>query len=146
MRAWLGLMLFGLVVGACSDNTSSNPDMASRDMLAPATASVMVGMGGNNFSPQNVTIRVGGTVTWTWQGSGTLHTVTSGTVSGGVGTADGKFCNGTTTPSMSICSSNSTNPMVNTGTFSWTFTAAGSYPYFCRPHAGMGMTGTVTVQ
>jgi plastocyanin len=31
-------------------------------------------------------------------------------------------------------------------TYSHTFTQAGSFPYFCRPHCSMGMTGTVVVQ
>ena len=26
------------------------------------------------------------------------------------------------------------------------FTTKGTYPYFCRPHVGAGMTGTITVQ
>jgi plastocyanin len=142
MRAWIGLVLVGLVA-SCGDDTTTTTgnDMANRDMSTPLTASVAVGMGGNNFNPQNVTIKVGGTVTWNWQGSGTAHTVTSGTS----GVADGKFCNGTTTPSVSICSSITTNPEVNSGSFSFTFPTAGSYPYYCRPHVSMGMTGTVNV-
>lgn len=38
-------------------------------------------------------------------------------------------------------------PVANTGNvYMFTFTTKGTYPYFCRPHAGAGMTGTITVQ
>jgi plastocyanin len=30
--------------------------------------------------------------------------------------------------------------------YSHTFTTAGTYNYFCRPHCGAGMTATITVQ
>lgn len=143
MRAWIGLMLLGFVVGGCSDNTSTSTDMTVRDMVSvPTSATVQVGPSGSNtFSPQSVTIRAGGTVTWNFQGSGFNHTVTSGTP----GAPDGKFCNGTTTPSVTICGAASTNPATNTGTYTVTFATAGSNPYYCRPHGSMGMTGTVTV-
>lgn len=31
-------------------------------------------------------------------------------------------------------------------TFTYTFDSVGSFPYFCRPHCGVGMVGTITVQ
>jgi plastocyanin len=85
---------------------------------APATAAVSVM--DDVFSPASVTIRTGGTVTWTWRSSN-LHTVTSNT---------GAFDSGTPQSS---------------GTFSHTFATAGSYPYHCEVH-GLSMSGTVTVQ
>jgi plastocyanin len=73
-----------------------------------------------------------------WAGSG--HDVTSGTVSGGVGTPDNKFCNQNNTDCANA-------PLENAGnTYSFVFTTAGSYSYYCRPHASFGMTGTITVQ
>lgn len=123
--------------GADSSSADSSADAPSdgpaRDG-APLTKDVSVGQGGLTFSPQNLTIVAGDTVRWTWASSG--HTVTSGT--GGV--ADNKFCSPTDT-------SCATAPTTNSGgTYSHTFTTAGSFPYFCRPHAGAGMTGTITVQ
>jgi len=85
-----------------------------------------------------VTIHPGDTVQWVWQSPG--HTVTSGTVKMGMGTADNKFCS----PSDMNCA---TAPTSTTGAmYSHTFTQAGMFPYYCRPHAGAGMIGTVVVQ
>ena len=86
---------------------------------------VQVGAGGLKFTPQNVTINVGDTVQWTWAASG--HSSTSGTP----GNPDGLWDSG----------------VQNIGfVFSQTFTAAGTFPYFCTPHGSCcGMIGSVTV-
>ena len=89
-----------------------------------ATTTVMVGADGFSFFPTSVTIDVGDTVEWTWSAGG--HSSTSGTP----GNPDGFWDSG----------------ILNQGaTFSHTFPAAGSFPYFCTPHAFMGMVGSVTV-
>jgi plastocyanin len=86
------------------------------------------------FQQSSVMIHVGDTVMWTWDTSG--HTVTSGSAC----TSDGKFCS----PSNTSCA---TSPTSTTGmTYSHTFTSAGTFPYFCKPHCSLNMTGTVTVQ
>jgi nitrite reductase (NO-forming) len=73
------------------------------------------------FSPNEVTIEVGMTVTWT-NGDAILHTVTSGVSANNVGTPDGLFDSG----------------FLNTGeTWSYTFTEVGEFPYFCTPHPWM---------
>src|SRR5262249_32610679 len=69
-----------------------------------------------------------------------FHSVVSGQVTGGVGTADGQFCN-----------SNNTNcataPLLSANaSYMHTFPTAGTFPYFCAPHARSGMVGTITVQ
>src|SRR5689334_14495813 len=90
-----------------------------------ATVDVQVGQGGLKFTPSTVMIQVGDTVRWVWDANG--HSSTSGTP----GHPDGMWDSGTQ----------------NTGfTFSFTFTNAGTFSYFCTPHgACCGMTGTVTV-
>ena len=90
-----------------------------------ATTTVTVGDGGFFFFPSSVTIDVGDTVQWTWSASG--HSSTSGTP----GQPSGFWDSG----------------VLNQGaTFSHTFPAAGSFPYFCSPHgACCGMVGSVTV-
>ncbi len=71
------------------------------------------------FAPAALTVPVGTTVTWTNK-DGTLHTVTSTTKAfGSEGLDQG-------------------------GTFSYTFTAPGTYAYICKLHPHM--TGTITVQ
>jgi len=77
------------------------------------------------FIPAEVTIDVGGTVTWSNDDSA-AHTVTSGTAGDG---PDGNF--------------DSSLFMAGT-TFPWTATEAGEYPYFCMVHPWM--IGTVIVQ
>jgi plastocyanin len=82
---------------------------------APATASVT--LANKAFSPSSVTIKVGGTVTWT-NNDGSHNVTASG----------GAF----------------KSPTFATGTFKFTFTKAGTYPYSCTLHGGMN--GTVIVQ
>jgi plastocyanin len=123
---------------AKSDAAADASDTATADTAAdasgPKTVDVTVGPGGGtSFSPSTVTIKVGDTVRWTWGGTG--HNVVSGT--GGV--ADNKFCS----PSDTGCATAATSTVG--AVYSHTFTTAGTYPYFCAPHASFGMTGSVTV-
>jgi plastocyanin len=100
--------------------------LASMASLSAATIQVQVGAnGGNAFAPKDVSIQVGDTVQWTWQGDN--HSVTSGVP----GNPDGLFDSG----------------VQNTGfTFSFTFNDPGLFPYFCTVHgACCGMVGSVTV-
>jgi plastocyanin len=80
------------------------------------------------FSPNPIQVSVGNKVTWTNNDS-QPHTVTSGSN----GQPDNKFN-----------SSPNFNPLLNpVQTFSFTFTQAGDYPYFCMLHPNM--VGTVSV-
>jgi len=82
---------------------------------------------GFTFSPNSVTITAGDTVRWL-HGSG-IHTVTSGT--------------GASDPEVGLLWDDplsALNPVVE-----HQFSAAGTVPFFCRPHALMGMTGVITV-
>ena len=80
------------------------------------------------FSPDAVVIEVGDTVRWEW--TSFSHTVTNGTDLGD--------------PALGALFDAPLNS--SSRTFSYTFTTPGTFPYFCRPHLGMGMTGTVVVQ
>lgn len=82
----------------------------------------------NQFAPRDVTILVNQTVTWNWGAnvSGS-HNVTP---------SDGSF------------PPRSGNVQPGPNTYSYTFTAPGTYTYYCEAHglpAGTGMAGTVTV-
>jgi plastocyanin len=80
------------------------------------------------YSPNPIQVSVGTTVTWT-NNDAQPHTVTSGSN----GQPDNKFN-----------SSPNFTPLLNPGqTFSFTFTQAGNYPYFCTLHPNM--VGTVSV-
>lgn len=89
---------------------------------APA-ATVNVDCGVHEFIPSNVRIQVGDTVVWHWT-TGHTTSVTSGTP----GHRDGLFDSGVKT----------------IGTFSYTFTQAGHYDYFCQVDP-VDMIGSVDV-
>ncbi|MCL4394444.1 MAG: LysM peptidoglycan-binding domain-containing protein [Chloroflexi bacterium] len=91
--------------------------------VPPNTAVVI--MQSNAYVPNNVTITAGMTVLWENADTGN-HTVSSGTP----GNLDGNFRSDTIAPG---------------GSFSFTFSTAGTYPYFDEI-VGAAMTGTVTVQ
>ena len=82
----------------------------------------------NGFSPRNVTISVGDSVTWRWDGNNS-HSVTHGT-------------SPTSPPDASKLFD---SPIQSSGTFGYRFNNAGTFPYFCRPHFP-AMTGSVVVQ
>ena len=145
------------MAGAAGD-LSAQPDLAGGgggdmaqkiDMMAPSDGAnsivdgsngpktVTVTVGPNNtttFSPPNVTLAVGDSIKWVWAAAG--HNVVSGTN----GVADNKFCS----PLNNMCAAAPTSPAG--ASWSFTFKAAGVFPYFCKPHFNAGMTGTITVQ
>ncbi len=88
----------------------------------------MVVMRNIAFNPGTVMIHVGQTVTWRNDDT-TPHTTTSGSCPGGACTPAAGWDSGTLNPGQ---------------TFSHQFTAAGTFPYFCRIHGAM-MQGTVVV-
>lgn len=85
------------------------------------------------FKPENLTVPVGTAVTWRNEDA-SEHTVTSGTVSqsgGGVtSAADSKFESGS---------------LKQNAAFAFTFTAPGTYAYFCKIHPAT-MRGEITVR
>jgi plastocyanin len=93
--------------------------LASTSHAAPAE--VAVGSGGDRFTPKDVTVTAGEAVTWRWSDSG--HNVQ-------VDAAAEQFDSGYKSSG---------------GTFAHTFTTPGTYEFYCDPHRGDGMRGTVTV-
>lgn len=95
-----------------------------------SAATFVVTTSGTSFVPDSVTVSLGDTVQWIWGGVPN-HTVTSGT-----GTADPNAGALFDAPLNSLSTS-----------FSYAFAdTAGIYPYFCRPHALVGMKGVVIVE
>jgi plastocyanin len=83
--------------------------------------------GVNRFSPADVTVTVGETVTWSWTDEVMKHNITPD---------DG------VTPASSGALTNGPH------TYQYTFTEVGTFRYYCQAHGaagGVGMTGTVTV-
>lgn len=88
-----------------------------------SAASHTITASGFSFSPSTLTIPTGDTVQWV--NGGGSHTTTSG----------------------SACTTNGLwNASLGLGqSFSRTFNASGSFPFFCTPHCPFGMTGNITV-
>src|SRR5829696_3638459 len=104
--------------GASGANTGTSVSVVSGSSSLTDTA----------YQPNPIQVSVGTTVIWTNNDS-QPHTVTSGSN----GQPDNKF---NSSPNFS--------PLLNPGqTFSFTFTQAGDYPYFCMLHPNM--VGTVSV-
>jgi plastocyanin len=123
MRFSLALvaLLLGISLG-CGGSTPSTTTSPSTPAPSGTAVSIVVGartLTTTAYSPNPVTVAVGGTVTWTNNDSIT-HTSVSDTGvwnSGGIGAGQ---------------------------SFSQTFSTAGTYPYHCSIHPGM--VGTITVQ
>ena len=91
------------------------------------TIQVLGPNGGNRFEPNQVTISVGQTVTWSWPEGALAHNVLPDVGS-------------TPIPSGPVTD--------GPHTYSFTFTEAGSFRYFCRTHGnvgGEGMSGRIIV-
>jgi plastocyanin len=107
---------------ACSSSSPSTPSPVPSTSGSSVAASIVTGastMTTTAYTPNPITVAVGGTVTWTNNDS-TTHTSTAN---------GGAWNSGSIAPG---------------GKFTMTFSAAGSFPYHCSIHPGM--VGTVTVQ
>lgn len=109
-RAILVLSLLALPAAAAEHTVEARPD--------------------NTFSPKNLEIEAGDTVTWVNMGG--LHNVVD--ESGSFRCAQG--CDG---------AGGDGDPSSSSWSFSLTFDDPGEVKYFCEVHASLGMSGTVTV-
>jgi plastocyanin len=130
MKLWLGLILLSAMSAGCDDDSMPlddlsgfyEPDLAT-NLMGDAGLTAAVEVVDDFFSPRNVIVLRGGTVTWTWLGSDS-HTVTNDTAS------------------TEIFDS---SPAKSTGTFQHTFNTAGAFGYHCMIHGAM-MSANVSVQ
>ncbi len=114
-RLVLSLLLVPLVLGAaCGGSGSSSPPTT----LGPNDVEVA----NFAFTPSTLTVKAGTTVTWYFNQPSAPHNVVS-----------------LSTPQLF----NSGTPK-GKGTFSFTFTAPGTYPYLCQVHPTMRGTIVVT--
>lgn len=122
--AVVGLALVASACGAAGSKEGAAPVAGARDQTVALKLIA--------FKPERLTVPVGTAVTWKNEDA-SEHTVTSGVVSqgsSGVTTAaDGRFASGS---------------LKQNATFSHTFTAPGTYSYFCTIHPAT-MRGEVTV-
>jgi len=108
-----------LLLFSGSRSVEANDQTKDQTKDQPSSASAEVAIDNFSFGPQTLTVPVGATVTWTNRDD-IPHTVvsTDGVFKSKVRDTDEKF--------------------------SYTFTKAGTYPYFCSVHPKM--TGKVVVQ
>lgn len=123
----IALVVLGVVLIGRKDNTSTNSNNTTSSNNQPQQSSGAqvsntnsVAISNMQFSPDNITVKKGTTVTWT-NNDGIPHTVTE-----------------------SDDQSGPSSPTLSSGqTYSFTFNTAGTFKYHCTIHPGM--TGTVTV-
>ncbi len=113
--------ILAVFIAACGDDDPATPP---DDTPFNGTIHIV----DNRFSPSAVTIDVGDSVTWKWEGNN-LHSVTHGTSPTVPPDAQKLF----------------DAPIQSSGTFGYRFNNAGTFAYFCRPHFAVGMKGTITV-
>ena len=111
------LLTFGILAGCGGSSTSATTSGGGK--AGAASNAVQVIMANRSYDPQQVTVKVGDTVTWVNQDT-PKHDVVAD---------NGEF---------------KSNLFDKGGTFSFTFTKTGTYPYHCSIHPGM--VGTVVVQ
>jgi len=92
--------------------------------IASASSSSTISIGDDFYAPNTLTIPQGTTVIWTDNGH-SQHTVTSGN-----GSPSGMFDSGVLNPGQQ---------------FSFRFTGAGSFQFYCQIHGANVMSGTITV-
>lgn len=117
------IIVISVALTSCDSSSSSGPINGNEG--GANSNSNEVRMVGESFSPENIEVQVGATVTWINE-SDLVHTVTSGTPDD----PDDMFDSGEVSPGEE---------------FSYTFNQTGTYNYFCIPHAP-SMTGSVTVR
>ena len=92
----------------------------SNSPTAPTTGGgTMVTVGNNFFSPVDVSVAQGTTVTWQWAAGDVSHNVTFDDLQN--------------------------SPTQSAGTYQRTFMTAGTFPYHCTIHGAAVMHGSVTV-
>ncbi|MGH7445753.1 MAG: cupredoxin domain-containing protein [Longimicrobiales bacterium] len=127
MRHPASILALVLLAGCFSEDPAGTDDTAG-DVTIAMTSQL-------TYAPLNATARVGQVVRWE-NDSNAPHTVTAdpalavnaGSVSLPAGA--GVFGSELIAPG---------------GAYTHTFTVAGTYRYFCRPHEGAGMIGTIVI-
>jgi plastocyanin len=112
MRGWTLLAGMGIMAAGCGGGSSgpSSPSTGGGNTVT---------VGNNFFSPVDVTVTPGTTVTWQWAANAAEHNVT--------------FDDAEHSPTQS------------SGSFTRTFATAGTFPYHCTIHTAAVMHGTITV-
>ncbi|HXX88857.1 MAG TPA: hypothetical protein VEI83_01380 [Acidimicrobiales bacterium] len=125
LRAIAPLFVVALGAAACSggNNVPANSSGFGSTAAYQGTPAAVVTLKYSSFEPSVTTVSPGQTVLWSWQDSGITHNVRVYSPQGIV---------------------LAQSPTMGTGTWSYTFTDPGTYPYVSTVDARMG--GTVIVR
>ncbi|MBR9990700.1 MAG: hypothetical protein KFH98_13150 [Gemmatimonadetes bacterium] len=123
-----GFIAFAMALSGC---VSEAPDPAG-----PGDGDVFIDMTTElTYAPASAQARVGQTVVWR-NPSTMAHTIT----------ADPALASNAGSVSLPAGAEPFASPLVATGgSYSRTFMVVGTYRYFCQPHEGAGMIGTIVV-
>lgn len=125
-KLYIGLVVVIVIVvaivaiAAGGNKTNTTATNASSSSSKPVTTNT-VAIQNYMFSPMAITVKVGTTVTWTNKDD-VHHTVTGKTASDGINSSQ----------------------LAQNQSFSYKFTKAGTYNYYCQDHPYMLATVTVT--
>lgn len=121
----VGLLIALLAFAACSGSSGEDSGGEASGSDGGASGSNTVTMQNISFTPDDIEVSAGDTVTWVNEEESASHTVTAGSEDD----PSGKFDSGNLDPG---------------DTFEFTFEEPGTYEYYCDVHPG-SMSGTVTV-
>jgi plastocyanin len=134
VRGSLAIITAGLLLAGCGggggDSTPTSPPGGGSGNTQNPPPSTSVKVGNNSFTPTDLTVPAGSTVTWTWD-----------SCTGGDGYGNGQTCYDHSVTFTSGTSSETKS----SGTFSRAFPTAGTYNYQCIVH-GAAMSGRIIVQ
>lgn len=127
------LVLASVAVASCGSSGSTEPNPVAGGGGGGGGGGgtgVSVTVGNNDYSPSQVSVARGTTVTWRWNSC----------------TGDGYGGEVCTSHSVTFDDGGPGAAARNEGSFSRTFTSAGNFTYYCTSHGRAAMSGSVTVQ
>ena len=128
LAARIAILLMAAAAGCGGSSTAPSSGGNNNNNPPPNPNSSSITVNNDFFDPSTTTVAVGTKVTWTWNA------------------CSGDGYGGTTCVAHQVLfDDGTTSGMQSDGTWSRTFTAAGTYKYHCTVH-GTAMSGVVTVQ
>ena len=122
--------LITLSLSSCGSSGGTEPPPPPPPPPPAGGAGVTVTVSNNDYSPDQVSVAAGTTVTWRWDSC----------------TGDGYGGQVCTAHSVTFDDGGPSAAARNDGSFARTFANAGSFTYYCSSHGRTAMSGRVSVQ
>jgi plastocyanin len=123
-----------LILASCGSSGGGEPSGPTGPGPGPGPGNpsgATVTVSNNDYSPEKVTVNLGTTVTWRWDSC-------AGDPYGG-----GQQC---TSHSVTFDDGGPSASLQSGGSFSRTFSTAGTYTYYCSAHGRTAMSGSIVAQ